>query len=458
MIILIKKYFGDWNFYKRVIFIALPLALQQLLSNAMGIVDSIMVSWIGEVTAVGTASQLENMCITVCFGAVTGIGIFASQFFGAKEYDNMKKTFGIGVIFALLCGLLWWSGITFFGRQIVSFYIQDEVVITSALRYLNIARFSYIPLCLSFTFSYFYRCMQKTYIPMFIGIGSMMSNVVLNYVLIFGHFGFPELGVEGAAWGTLCAQSISLIAYLSYAIYAKEPFIGSFSQIFGFHFDFVKPILKRTYPLVINEALYSFGSSLFIKAYGILGTNAMDSYYVGNQIGTLFIAACNGISSAASAILGSELGKNKIDRAKEYGDYFLGLAGVLAVIVTTVIFASSGFLVSLFGLADPIVHDLAIWVVRVTAVRISMRLFNVVVFASMRAGGDTKYMVFLDSGIMWLVGIPLSYFLVLVCGLKNIAVVFLLVQIEQFVRIIIGLYRHKSGIWAQNLTKEVKTA
>ena len=140
MIILIKKYFGDWNFYKRVIFIALPLALQQLLSNAMGIVDSIMVSWIGEVTAVGTASQLENMCITVCFGAVTGIGIFASQFFGAKEYDNMKKTFGIGVIFALLCGLLWWSGITFFGRQIVSFYIQDEIVITSALRYLNIAK------------------------------------------------------------------------------------------------------------------------------------------------------------------------------------------------------------------------------------------------------------------------------------------------------------------------------
>ena len=453
-----KKYFGEWSFYKRVLFIALPLALQQLLSNAMGIVDSIMVSWIGEVTAVGTASQLENMCITVCFGAVTGIGIFAAQFFGAKEYQNMKKTFGIGVIFAILCGLLWFGGIGLFGRQIVSFYIKDELVIESALKYLAIAKYSYIPLCLSFTFSYFYRCMQKTYVPMFIGISCMMSNVVLNYLLIFGHFGCPELGVVGAAVGTLFAQCLSLLLYIGYSVYKDEPFIGSFKELFGFDFSFVKPILVRTYPLVINEAFYSFGSSLFIKAYGMLGTGAMDSYYVGNQIGTLFIAACNGISSAASAILGSELGKNKIERAKRYGDYFLGLAGVMSVVVSSVIFISSEFLVSLFGLVDPVVHELAIWVVRVTAVRISMRLFNVVVFASMRAGGDTKYMVFLDSGIMWLVGIPLSYFLVLGCGLKNIAVVFLLVQIEQLVRIIIGLYRHKSGVWAQNLTKEVAKA
>ena len=132
---MLKKYFGDWNFYKRVIFIALPLALQQLLSNAMGIVDSIMVSWIGEVTAVGTASQLENMCITVCFGAVTGIGIFAAQFYGAKEYQNMKKTFGIGIIFAVVVGLIWFGAIGLFGSAIFRFYIKDEVVIQSALRY-----------------------------------------------------------------------------------------------------------------------------------------------------------------------------------------------------------------------------------------------------------------------------------------------------------------------------------
>ena len=455
---MLKKYFGEWSFYKRVLFIALPLALQQLLSSAMGIVDSIMVSWIGEVTAVGTASQLENMCITICFGAVTGIGIFAAQFFGAKEYHNMKKTFGIGVLFAIVCGSLWWLGITFFGHQIVYFYIKDEVVLESALRYLSIAKYSYIPLCLSFTFSYFYRCMQKTYIPMFVGITGMVVNVVLNYLLIFGNFGFPQLGVVGAAWGTLCAQCVSLCLYIGYSLYAKVPFVGHFNEMFNLNLEFVKPIWKRTYPLVINEAFYSFGSSLFIKAYGMLGTAAMDSYYVGNQITNLFFAACNGISSSASAILGSELGKNKIERAVEYGDYFLGLAGILSVIVSSLIVVSSEFLVSLFGLVDPTVHALAVMIVRVAAVRISLRLFNVVVFASMRAGGDTRYMVFLDSGIMWIVGIPLSYFLVLGCGLTNIAVVFLLVQIEQVVRIIIGLYRHKSGVWAKNLTKEVANA
>lgn len=453
---MLKRYFGEWSFYKKVLLISVPLALQQLLSSAMGIVDSIMVSWINEVTAVGTASQIEGMCITICFGAVTGIGIFAAQFYGAKEYNNMKKTFGIAMLFSIVCGLVWLFVVEFFGHEVVSFYIKDEAVVQSALRYLAIAKYSYVPLCLAFSFSYWFRCMHKTYIPMVIGISAMAINCCLNYCLIFGHFGMPELGVVGAAWGTLAAQYSSLLFYVVYSVYKKVPFIGSFQEIFGFDMEFVKPIWKRTYPLVMNEALFSFGSTLFIKAYGILGKAAMDSYYVGNQITNIFFAACNGISSAASAILGAELGKNKIERAIDYGQYFLGLAGVLSIVVSVIIIGASEPLVNLFGLQDPMVHKLAVSIVQVAAIRISLRLFNVVVFSALRAGGDSKFLMLLDSGIMWTIGIPFAYFLVVGCGLTNIAVVFLLVQLEQLVRIMIGLKRYHGNVWAKNLTIEVK--
>ncbi len=447
-----NKYFGNALFYRRTAMLAVPSMLQQLLSSAMGIVDTIMVAWIGAVSAVGIGSQLEGMCITIAFGVMEGVGIFAAQFFGAHDYSSMKKTFGLSLLLNGAIGLAWFLGVTCAGRAIVSFYVKDPAVVAQALIYLNIVRFSYPLTCIAFTFNYLFRCIHKTTVPMYLSVGAMGLNCFFNYVLIFGALGFPKLGVAGAAWGTVIAQSASVIGYIVYTVWKKVPFVGSFREMFFLSSSFVSPIMERTYPTILNEALFSFGSSMFIKAYGLLGTRVTDAYYVGNTITNIFFSVCNGMSVAAGMILGAELGGGNRDEAIKESRWFLVLALILAVIVSIVIVAFAAPLVSLFGLTDAGVIETAVGVVRIASIRISTRLIIVVIFSALRAGGDSRFLMFLDSGIMWGVGIPVVYLLISVLGMTDFVMIFFLAEIEQFVRIAIGMKRYHSNRWAVNLT------
>ncbi|MGB4984735.1 MAG: MATE family efflux transporter [Erysipelotrichaceae bacterium] len=451
----LKSYIAPKSFYKKILFISVPLALNQILSSCMGIVDTMMVSWIGNVNAVGTAAQIENLMITIGWGVASGVGIYCAQFYGAKRFDSLKKAFGLSLMISLLNAFVWMLIVYFFGYQLMSFFINDISVVENALKYLNVVYFSYIPLSLGFCFAYVYRTIQKTQVPLIIGAISMLTNVVFNYLLIFGKFGFPQLGVVGAAYGTLIAQSLGLVIHVVYAYFTKQEFFGSFQEMFGLDREFVSKIIRRIYPLIVNEIFFGLGNTLFIKAYGLLGPKAMDAYYIGNNIANIFFFVTMGVVTASTVLIGEQLGKHRIDTAKEYARYMLSLAFVLSTLVGILIIVTSPSLVSLFGTLEPYTYHQALNVVRVFALRIALRMFNGLVFSMLRAGGDSKFLSFLDAGMMWLVGIPLSFIGVFVFGIKDISILFLMVQLEGVVRIFFGIYRYKSGIWAQNLTNEI---
>lgn len=218
---------------------------------------------------------------------------------------------------------------------------------------------------------------------------------------------------------------------------------------------FVKTILKRIYPLVFNELLFGVGTTLFVKAFGTLGTRSMDAYYVGAKISDMFTALVNGVSTATTAILGATLGAGRIDEAKRQGDYFVGMASILALVSTILIFLSSEALVGMFQMNDPWTQTAAVMIVRVFSLKIALRLFIVIVFSALRAGGDSRMLTILDSGIMWLIGLPLAFISVHSFHLQSIALVFLICQIEQVVRVAAGMLRYSKKGWAVNLTKEV---
>lgn len=450
-----KRYFGPKEFYKRAGRIAVPLAMQQLLGSCMGIVDSLMVSWIGQVTAVGTAAQIDVLCSNVAYGAIGGTGIFAAQFYGANDERNLKRTFGLSLVLALCNGLFWMLLALLFGTFILQFYIQDSTVIESGMFYLQIAMFSYLPSSLTFAFSYIYRSIHKTFIPLLIGIIAMITNCTMNYLLIFGIGPFPELGVQGAAYGTVIAQSLAFFIHIIYAYKTKQPFVGTLKEMFAFDKAFVSQIMRRISPLIGNELLFGFGTTLFVKAFGSLGSSSMEAYYVGQKISDVFFFVVMGISNATAAIVGNTLGSGDIKKAKQQGDYFVGMACILAILSVVLITTFAGPLVAIFGLKDPLVIALAISIVQVFSIRVSLRLFIVIIFSSLRAGGDGKMLSFLDSGIMWLVGLPLAFLLVNYFGFTNIALVFLIVQLEQVVRVFIGMKRYRSGKWAVNLTNVI---
>jgi len=449
------KYFGSKKFYQKVLMISVPIALQQLLNSAMGIVDSIMVSQIGQVTAVGSASQIEALMITICFGAATGAGIHVAQFFGAADEKNMKRSFGLGLILCFLMALFWTMIGLLFGRQIIGFFIRDKEVIEQSWKYLQLSVWSYIPGALAMMFSFGYRGIQKTIVPMMIGIVAMATNVTINYVLIFGQFGFPELGVQGAAIGTVISQFLAVFMHILYAHSSKQAFYGKINEMFQIPKELYRTIMKKTMPFIINECFFAIGGSLYIRAFGQLGTRTMDSYYVSNQIANVFFFVVTGISNACSSVLGASLGKGDMEQAKKDGNYFIGMALVLASVSSVVMIVSARGLVSLFGLQDPFVFETAVALLKAFSLRFALRMFNAIIFSSLRAGGDAKFLTLLDSGVMWAVGIPMSFLLVNGFQMTDIALVFLIIQLEQIVRFIIGIKRYVNGYWLKNLTVTV---
>lgn len=451
------KYFGgDKAFYKKVAKLGVPGALQHLLQSTCGIVDSLMVSWIGHVSSVGTAAQIDMIASTISYGINTGCSMFTSQFFGAKDYAAIKKCFGLDLILLFINALFWMGLCIFCGEALMRFYIRDPFIVENATKYLQIVCYSYVPACLGYGFAYMYRSTHKAHVPFLMSTITMLLNLAFNYVLIFGKFGFPELGLIGAAYGTLIAQCTTLVLYVGYSYYSKAIFIGSFHEMFSFDVKFAKPILKKTYPLIFNELLFSFGNTLFIKAFGSLGKDAMDAYFVGNKISEIFYFIVWGLCDATTIILGTTLGEGNREKALKQGNYFIGIGIVVSVILVSAIGLGAYPLVMIFQLKKASVVQSAVWIVQAFAVKVALRLFNSLVFSSMRAGGESKLLMFLDSGITWAVGIPMAFILVNVVGMTQIALVFLFVQIEALVRVIIGMRLFRQERWANNLVHLVK--
>lgn len=451
------KYVGDKRFYSDVCHLAIPSMLQQLLSSAMGMVDTMMVSAIGMVSPVGVASQVGHVCTCISFGVMEGTGIYASQFYGADDRKNLQRTFGMSIILSLLVGFVFYGLIALRCVPVIRFYVKDPEVIKYAKIYLDLVKYSFPLNTCALAFNYFYRCVHKTNVSMWISTTSMATNAIVNYILIYGKLGFVPMGVAGAAWGTIASQFVALGLYYGYSVISKAAFIGSPKVMFDISREFFNRVMIRTYPTILNETLFGFGTSLYVKAYALLGTEVTDSYYVANTITNMFFSVCNGLSVSGSMLLGAELGKGDVEKAITESRWFLYLGLMLAAITGTIVIAAAVPLVSLFGLTNPDAITMSTAIVRVSAFRIALRMIVVVIFSSLRAGGDSRMLMVLDCGIVWFVGIPLIYGMIALLHMTNFPLIYFLAQFELVARIIIGMRRFTSNRWAVNLTSEIAT-
>ncbi len=451
------KYVGDKRFYSDVCHLAIPSMLQQLLSSAMGMVDTMMVSAIGMVSPVGVASQVGHVCTCISFGVMEGTGIYASQFYGADDRKNLQRTFGMSILLSLLVGFVFYGLIALRCVPVIRFYVKDPEVIKYAKIYLDLVKYSFPLNTCALAFNYFYRCIHKTNVSMWISTTSMATNAIVNYILIYGKLGFAPMGVAGAAWGTIASQVVALGLYYGYSVISKAAFIGSPKVMFDISREFFNKVMVRTYPTIINETLFGFGTSLYIKAYALLGTEVTDAYYVANTITNMFFSVCNGLSVSGSMLLGAELGKGDVEKAITESRWFLYLGLMLAAITGTIVIVAAVPLVSLFGLTNPDAITMSTAIVRVSAFRIALRMIVVVIFSSLRAGGDSRMLMVLDCGIVWFVGIPLIYGMIALLHMTNFPLIYFLAQFELVARIIIGMRRFTSNRWAVNLTSEIAT-
>ena len=452
-----ERYVAPKEFYQKVAGIALPLAAQQILNQGAGFVDTIMVSHVGGVGAVAVASQLSNLLGGTAFGVNSGINIFSAQFYGARDWNSLKKCFGFQLLMNLINFLLFFSAAQLFGHRILHFYSSgDAAIMATAWEYLRVVCWGYLFTSIIMAYTFMYRAIHKTKVPMYIGIGMNIINITLNYLLIFGHLGLPRMGVAGAALATVISNGCGAAAHILYAAVTKQPFLGTFRELTDWDTAFLPPIIRRMIPLIVNETLFGFGTSMYVKAYSLLGGSALDVYKIGDTVGTFFYVAVMGMNNAASLLVGEQLGKQDLEGARRAVRYLFPMSTVLAALMAALIILFATPMVSLFALTDPAVAAAAVVMVRLFSIRVACRMFNVILMSALRAGGDSFFLLFMDCGLLWLVGVPLAFGGVTVLGIRTIGGLFALIQLEQLVRMSFGFARYKQGKWCRNLTCETK--
>ncbi len=444
------------RFYRKVLRIALPVCLQQLLNQGAGFIDTLMVSQIGYVSAVAVASDLTNLMFIFGFGINSAISIYAAQFYGIYDWKNLKRSFGLFLALNLIPSTLFFLLAQLGNTSLLGFYTDDPVLIAQAWEYLSVSCWSFFAAALVNAFSFMYRCVQKATVPMVIGIGVNVLNGVGNYLLIFGKLGLPEMGARGAALSTVIATSLGLAAHVIYTVATRQPFLGRFREMVNWPAAFIRPMLGRMVPIMCNEMLFGFGDTMYIKAYGMLGTAALESYKVAYSISMIPYVVTMGMGNACSIVIGECLGRKDLKSAKDTVGYLLPISAVAAVVLTALILLMARPAVGIFAMSSPAVAESTVLMTRLFALRIVTRLFNVVFLFSIRAGGDSLYLMFLDCGIVWLVGMPVAFGSILLLHVQSLPLLFVLVQIEQVVRLILGIRRYRSGKWLRNLTDEVQ--
>lgn len=449
-----RKFLFNKEFIKNMIVIAIPIALQNLITSSLNMVDTLMISELGKssIAAVGLANQLFFFFSLIIFGINSGSSIFISQYWGKKDTENIKRILGLAVVLTTLTGLFFTIIALFFPEVIMKFFIKEDVVIKLGCDYLKIVSLSYIITGISFSYSIASRSVGYAKMPMIVSFISFLTNTVFNYLLIFGHFGFPELGVKGAAYGTLIARIVEIIIILYFVYKDIDPLAANIKELTSWPKGFIKRYLKTTYPVIINEALWALGQVMYSAAYARIGEEATAAVQIATTIQNFFFVLVRGLANACTVMVGNKIGEGNEDDSYEYAIQFLTMSTIIGIGLGVILLLTPDLTLKLFRNLDFDVYNLARNLLMVAGLFYFIRTFNATLIVGvLRGGGDTSFSLYLEMGSVWLVGVPLAFLGALLFKLP-VYFVFVLVSIEEVVKAIIGLPRVKSKKWIKNVT------
>lgn len=446
-------YKKNLDFYKLLITISIPIVIQNLISSSLNLVDNVMIGQLGEtyIAATGLANQIYFIMTLILFGGNSGISIYIAQYWGKKETDNIKSVLSIGLLFALFVSTIFFIIGFVFPTQTLALMSKDTAVVSLGASYMRIVSLSYIITAISFAFGFSSRSVGHPKLPMTAAVVSLMINTVLNYILIFGKFGFPVMGIEGAAIATLIARVVEFIIIIG-GIYKTIPVLAvSFKNFFTISSDLVKKVGKTAFPVILNEGFWSLGMTAYALVYARIGTEAVAAVMITNTVNNLFMVVGFGLGNASSVMLGNTLGAGEIDKAIDYNKKFLALSILCGIVVGGLIMAIGPFLVRNLYQLTPESYDITLKTLFILALFMSFKFYNtIIVIGTLRSGGDTVYSMAMEITSVWLIGVPLAALGGFVFKLPVYWVV-AMVNIEEVFKVLIGLPRLLSNKWAKRL-------
>ena len=457
-----NRYIGDRAFYRHVFGIAIPIIVQNGITNFVSMLDNIMVGQVGTLPMSGVSIVnglifVFNLCI---FGATSGAGIFTAQFFGSKDDEGIRYTFRFKV---LVCCFLTVLGILLFQLKdsfLIGLYLTGEgnpaeaaEVLHYGLQYLHVMLWGFLPFALTNAYASTLKETGNTFIPMVAGIAATMVNLFGNYILIFGHFGAPQMGVQGAALATVISRFVELaiVAGWTHLNSSRNPFIVGVYRSFYLPGKLFKGIVLKGMPLLINEALWSSGMAILNQCYSTCGLDVVPAQNISSTLFQLSSVVFLSMGNAVGIIMGQMLGAGSTEaEIRDANRKLLALSITSGVIFGTLMASVSGLFPKLYNTTET-VQQLATWLICISAIMMPFNSYPNATYFPLRSGGQTLVTFLFDSCFVWSVCIPLAYCLSRFTDLP-IVPLYAICQGLDLLKCMIGAFMLKQGKWIQNLT------
>jgi putative MATE family efflux protein len=452
----LRGFFSDREYYERLIKIGVPITLQQLIMSSLNMVGVIMIGQLGAsaVASVGLANQIFFLLTLILFGITSGSAMFTAQLWGVRDIHNIRKVLGLALTLGLLVASFFLIIAEFFPAAALSVYSTDPAVITLGSEYLRIIGFSFIFYAITFCYSSVLRSTGDVQTPLIVTITALTLNTFLSYALIFGKFGLPAMGVQGAAVAVLSTRSLECILLLVLIYRKKSPAAGRIRELFGYDRIFARRVLKPILPVVANEILWSTGITAYYIVYARIGTDAIAAMNIAGSIEQMAFVLFQGIGHACAILVGNRIGAADEEQAFRYAARSESLGILSGILIGSIILASRNLLLSLYNVS-PTVIEYTYWVLTIMSLLFWLRGANMILYIGViRSGGDTRFGFLMDGVVIWVVGVPLAFMGAFIFHLP-VYWVYLLVMSEELVKWLFGLYRFFSRKWIHNLAQTV---
>ncbi len=463
----IRGLIGDRAFYQKVFLIVLPIMVQNGITNFVGMLDNIMVGQVGteQMSGVAIVNQLLTVFNISIFGIVAGAGILGAQFYGSGNQDGIRYTLRFKLVCCVGLTAVFTVGMLFLGSDLIGAFLHEggtagdlPSTLAAGEDYLRVMFAGLLPFALTQAYAGTLRETGQTMVPMVGGSVAVLVNLCFNYILIFGHFGAPALGVVGAAIATVLSRYVELLIVVIWAHRHgdRHPFIVGLYRHFSIPYPLVKKITRLGLPLFINEVMWSVGMALMGQCYSVRGLDVVAAMNISNTITNLFNVVFMSLGNAVGIIVGQLLGSGDLKRAKEEDRQLIAFTVFCCVITGTILFLIAPYFPRIYN-TDPAIRAMATRFIQICGLCTPLFGFVNATYFTLRAGGRTVITFLFDSLYIWVVTIPLVFILCRRTALP-VVLVYLIDHMTDILKCALGFILVKKGVWLQNIVSEPKGA
>lgn len=451
---------GTRDFYRKVFAIVVPMIIQNTITNVVSLLDNVMVGRVGtlQMSAVTIVNQLMFIFYLCIFGGMAGAGIFATQYAGANNNDGIRHCMRMKAIVGVIMTALALGVFLVFKQPLIEMYIAKDTLpadaaatIKYATDYMLVMLIGLLPFAIMQVYASSLREVGETKLPMFASITAILVNLVFNYLLIFGKFGFPKLGVVGAAIATVLSRfvEVAIIIIVSTLKRKKFPFIvGVFKSLY-IPKNLAKQIITKGMPLLVNEFLWSSSMAVLLQCYSVRGIDVLAAVNISNTVNNLFNVVFLTMGNAVAIIVGQHLGANRIKEAKQSVWQLLALSVGCCLIMGGIMACLAPFIPHIYK-TEPEVKQMATYFLFVVAALMPVFAFAHNCYFTLRSGGRTLITFIFDSAFAWVIVVPFAFVLSKYTSLPVVPL-YLSVQSLDIIKCIIGFFMVKKGMWIRNI-------